>query len=194
MNTRYLAFFYASKVQGMTADVELEWLIDRAYTRNIIVEIGSWFGRSTLALALATPGYVIAIDTFTGNNSKSQNDVFNASERFQDDPDWLYKEFLSNTIDLIEQNKIKVIRSSSKEAINQLRDLAGTVDMVWLDGDHSKEWVRDDILNYLPLLCKGGLLCGHDMNAKRWPGVKIAVKELVPNFKHGAGSIWYTIV
>ena len=51
-----------------------------------------------------------------------------------------------------------------------------------------KKAIKCAILNWLPKLKEGGLLCGHDFGYK---GVARAVKELVEGFECGGGSIWY---
>jgi len=61
-------------------------------------------------------------------------------------------------------------------------------DMIFIDGDHSYEGAKTDILTWRPLLKPGGLLCGHDSD---WPGVTQALEELLPGWQHGPGSIWY---
>ncbi len=55
----------------------------------------------------------------------------------------------------------------------------GTLDMVFLDADHSYEGVRDDIAAWLPKVRKGGWIGGHDYGndepAYDFSGVKRAV-------------------
>ena len=51
-------------------------------------------------------------------------------------------------------------------------------DFVWVDGDHSYEQVKRDIVNYLPLVRKGGFIGGHDYGSQAYSGVKQAVDEL----------------
>lgn len=52
-----------------------------------------------------------------------------------------------------------------------------SVDIVFLDADHSYEAVIADILAWMPRVKPGGLLCGHDYHHPHYPGVKRAVTE-----------------
>ena len=55
--------------------------------------------------------------------------------------------------------------------------LALKFDLVFIDATHSEESVREDIQLWAPKVRPGGIVCGHDYNNKRFPGVKIAVDE-----------------
>ena len=46
---------------------ELNWLWRQARRRLVIVEIGSWKGRSTHAIASATPGILFFVEHFQGS-------------------------------------------------------------------------------------------------------------------------------
>jgi hypothetical protein len=52
-------------------------------------------------------------------------------------------------------------------------------DLIFLDGDHRYEAVKEDILISMCFLkMPGGILAGHDYGRKDWPGVKKAVDEM----------------
>jgi len=51
-----------------------------------------------------------------------------------------------------------------------------SLDLVFIDGDHSHEGARSDIHAWWPLLRNGGVLAGHDYTFT-WPGVVRAVNE-----------------
>jgi predicted O-methyltransferase YrrM len=57
------------------------------------------------------------------------------------------------------------------------------VDMVLIDGDHRYDYVKVDILTWMPKVCKGGLLAFHDYIVNPKPPIKgnvaKAVDELV---------------
>lgn len=181
----------ALKIQGFTNEHELEWLARQGSTRQRIVEIGAWKGRSTRAIADNTSGTVWAVDTWNGTLEDPH------FKELQGKPeDWLATEFLKNigTTLLhasIERGNVVPVRMPSLNAASHLGvSLDLTFDMIFIDADHSYEAVRDDILAWRPLLAEGGLFCGHDYIAGRG-GVLRAVDEVVPGVKRaGVGTIW----
>lgn len=154
---------------------EMEWLADQASRHTRIVEVGCWMGRSTRAMADNTSGFIYAVDTWNGSE-EHQGDFVGKH------PDWVYAEFLRNTLDLL---NVRPIRQTSQEASHMLAGILP--DMVFIDAAHDYDSVRADILAWKPLVLHGGLLCGHDHGH---PPVARAVEELLP----GAGStvgIWH---
>lgn len=163
---------------------ELMWLHAQGATRQKIIEVGSWKGRSTCALA-AHGATVYAVDTWEGvpHDPATQENWYPEAAA---SPEAVYREFIENTIGL----KVDVFRMSSHAAAALLMVGYGPVfDMVFIDADHAYDAVRDDILNYRPLLKPGGLLCGHDY-IPACSGVVQAVTELVPDATIGPDSIW----
>jgi len=65
-----------------------------------------------------------------------------------------------------------------------------SVDLVFIDGNHSYEYVYKDIVKYSPKLRPTGLLTGHDID---YPGVNRAVKELVKYYDVGPNNVWVKI-
>lgn len=169
-------------IQGWMTEVELAWLVAHARDAHNIVEIGSWRGRSTVALAAATPGHVWAVDTWAGAPGDD-----NTNERWYPDVGTAYDEFIANTRNL----PVSAIRMSSHAARAVLGRTYGPVfDMIFIDGDHRYSAVHYDIMVWRELLRPGGLLCGHDYS-HHCPGVVSAVNELMPPTTIiGPDSIW----
>lgn len=170
----------ALSITGWTSQKELEWLATQASKRTNILEIGSWMGRSAVAMATNTRGIVVAVDTWKGTLEDGHQSFL------KDFPDnWLRQQFLENTKTF---SNITSIQGKSIDVSKNF--LAPIFDMIFIDGDHSYESVKADIGTWRPLLVKGGLLCGHDYDGGR-PGVVKAVRELIPRVRMaGAGSIW----
>lgn len=66
-----------------------------------------------------------------------------------------------------------------------------SLDLVFIDANHSYEFVKQDILKYRPKLKSGGVLSGHDIN---FLGVNKAVNECVINYDVGPNNVWFTKV
>jgi Methyltransferase domain len=165
----------ALTVEGWMEPPELLWLANAASTHKIIVEIGSFKGRSTRALADNTDGLVIAIDDFHGPREIEYGNRHR-----------IYEDFLSNTADL---KNLAIIKANHRE----LPEPDFIPDMVFVDGAHEYEAVRSDIRYWLPRIASGGILSGHDFG---WcPGVEQAVRELLPGFQVAPNtSIWFQVI
>jgi predicted O-methyltransferase YrrM len=146
---------------------ELEWLHAAASKASRIAEIGSYKGRSTLALAAACPGVVYAIDVWASPP--------------------IYLDFRYNLGDYLEGKVIPVRQPS----IDAGASLPGEFDLVFIDADHAYDAVMSDLCTWVPRVKRGGVVAGHDYDAF-WPGVVRAVDEVFgQTVKRGAGSIWY---
>jgi len=69
-------------------------------------------------------------------------------------------------------SNLRFIKKMSDEVKDDIAD--NSVDLLYIDGEHSYEQVKRDIQNYLPKVKKEGLVIGDDYNL---PGVKMAADE-----------------
>lgn len=58
------------------------------------------------------------------------------------------------------QNNSTLLRTTGVEAAKQFDDLS--IDFVYIDGDHTYEFVKGDIAAWWPKIKPGGILSGHD--------------------------------
>jgi len=72
--------------------------------------------------------------------------------------------------------RVHLHRSSSLDAA--LRFAPGSLDVVFIDGSHIMENVRDDLSAWWPRIRPGGILMGHDFSSLH-PGVGAALVEFV---------------
>lgn len=70
-------------------------------------------------------------------------------------------------------DNFKLIQSTSDDAVCLFED--GSLDFVFIDGQHTHEQCKKDIINYYPKVKLGGLVSGHDYSYA--PGVGQAVRE-----------------
>jgi hypothetical protein len=162
-------------IEGWMTGQEMDWLRTTSVKMESIVEIGSWKGRSTKEL-LDSGSKVYAVDHFQGSNDCNDETFKLAKE--QD----IYAEFMKN---VGHYPNLEVVRMDSKEAAKQVEDKS--VDMVFIDSEHTYDGVKADILRWYPKATK--IISGHDFE-DGWPGVKRAVTEIFGQVKT-CGSIWY---
>lgn len=82
-------------------------------------------------------------------------------------------------------NRLIPMQGLSYHIADQIPDKS--VDLIFIDADHSYESVKKDILAFTPKLKDGGILTGHDID---YPGVNRAVTELIENFDVAPNYVW----
>lgn len=133
-----------------------------------MIEIGCFIGESTVEFAKQFK-HVITIDPFLPDY-----DPMDTTSRHNFDK--VYMDFRLNTHDY--RDKITLHKMLSNDAVKLF---AGQqFDFVYIDGLHTYEGVKMDILNYLPLVKEGGAIGGHDYGnaSPHVVGVTKAVDEL----------------
>lgn len=178
----------ARKIEGYMSENELRWLAHQAKGAEVIVEVGSWKGRSTKALAMATKGVVYAIDNWMGNSGDDATGV----EVREKGSDAIKKQFRANLEAEIAAGKVVIVDVNHAEAAPLLKSLmmdGPGADLVFIDGDHTKESVKRDIETFKPFVRQGGKLAGHDYSPIEY-GVIDAVKELLEGHDVEVDTIW----
>lgn len=176
--------FRALAIEGYMSEQELLWLAAAAERARVVVEVGSYKGRSTRALGDNCMGTVYAVDPWDGGY---RND--DGSQAAWLDTKGARRAFEENLSDLIGAGRVVPIAMHFSSAANLLLDLRQPPDFVFIDGDHREDAVREDIQIARQLMRGGGLLAGHDYGHKTWPGVRRVVDALFPDAEL-CGSIW----
>jgi hypothetical protein len=165
----------SNDIPGWMDELELEWLYAMAACHKSVVEVGSWLGRSTYALLSGCHGTVTSVDHFKGSPSE-----LNTTHRQAKTED-IHAGFLSNVGHF---PNLEVLKMDSLEAADLFKDKS--IEMVFLDGDHTPEAALADLKAWLPKCSK--LFCGHDRN---FEGISGALKSMGLKWKEGPGSLWY---
>lgn len=175
----------ASKIQGWMSPAELEYLATKAKGEKTVLEIGSWKGRSTKAMAMTNTKRVIACDHWRGSSNGDATGV----EAGAQGSDAIYQQFVENVAK--PHPHVQIVRGESallQDELPKTRIIGEPVDFCFIDGDHAYPYVSCDIRTCKELVAPGGTISGHDLNE---PGVEQAVKELLPGYKVVQGtSIW----
>jgi predicted O-methyltransferase YrrM len=82
-------------------------------------------------------------------------------------------------------SRYTILAMTSDEAARQITEL---LDLVFIDGLHTRKQVAQDIINWYPLLRLGGILGGHDITT---PGVLAAVEAAGIPFQCGEAKTWW---
>lgn len=99
--------------------------------------------------------------------------------------DMSIKEFYNKEVADRYKNRLIPIEAMSEVAADRIAD--NSLDLVFIDANHSYEYVKKDIIKYTPKLKTNGLLTGHDID---YPGVNKAVNEMIKNFDVGPNYVW----
>lgn len=67
------------------------------------------------------------------------------------------------------------------------------LDFCYIDGDHSYEYVKRDIINYWALIRKGGVLGGHDFTTSYFGLCKAVLDCFSWRSLQGSGYDWWTV-
>lgn len=130
-----------------------------------IVEIGSYKGKSTIALALGS-----------SLMSKKKRPIY-AIDPFLD---YYYPSFQFNINYHRLQYFIIPIKQFSTQAYD---DCPKSIAALFIDGDHEYSSVKHDITHYVSRVVNGGLILFHDYT-EQFPGVIKAVNELCNNSEY----------
>jgi predicted O-methyltransferase YrrM len=149
-----------------TTEGELRALFDLGASRPqnaVALEIGSYLGASACFLAAGLAqvnGHLYCVDTW-------QNETMLEGERDT------FSEFLNNTRGI--EKWITPVRKRSSDLSES--DVKVPLDLIFLDGDHSYESIKEDFERSESWIAKDGVIAFHDCNAVDHKGVSRVIGE-----------------
>jgi predicted O-methyltransferase YrrM len=140
----------------------LDWLIKK-HNIKTMAEVGVRDGRTTFYLLDQNPELIIyAVDKSIAG-------------------------FYNKEIQIKYADRLIPVEAMSTDGATHITN--NSLDLVFIDADHSYEWVKKDIAAYKPKLKSNGWLTGHDID---FPGVNRAVNEIVKKYDIGPNNVWLT--
>ena len=149
-------------IEGFFSEDEGRWYarFARALQGGTFVEIGSWKGRSTSfvgPVCNANGTRLVCVDHW-GGSQDSLADRYAAALAVED----VEQTFRRNMQEL--GIRVDVVAEPSLTAVQ--RFALGSVERIFLDGSHDGASVAQDLDAWMPRLRTGGILAGHDYDAK----------------------------
>lgn len=140
---------------------------DLEYKEGVIVEIGAYKGRSTVCICLATKSYVYSVDPWVDTVAPDGT---------------LHKlnvaDYLANLSKIKATSRVTpLVMTSELGRKHWDREVHKPIKLLFIDGNHDYEFVKQDYELWSPLVVPGGYIIFHDYSAE-WPGVKKFVDEL----------------
>lgn len=152
---------FIDKVEGFLKSPHQEkWFYKsarQAPDHAVIVEIGSFKGRSTVSFGygcVGTEKHIYAIDLFEGDGKDYGQGEF--QKIFQANVDQCG---LTQYVTSIKMHSMEVAKTWDKE-----------IDILFIDGSHEYEDVKADFHAFYPHVKKNGIIAFHDIKGK-WDGV-----------------------
>jgi predicted O-methyltransferase YrrM len=149
-------------VEGWLSDEEAGMLYElarRATGRGVVVEIGSFKGRSTISLGLGSRAGaslpIYAIDPHRGPS---------------------YDAFLANIARAGIDDLVTQVRQPSQQALEAIGE--HPIELLFIDGSHKYEMVLQDFALFVPRVVEGGWVVMHDTTSP-FPGSKRVAGHLM---------------
>ncbi len=146
-----------------------------------VVEVGSWMGASTCFIAGGLKGTntkIFAVDNFQGLSTCGEDAAW-YNRHFQKlGAQSTLEIFRKNFSDLGFAARAEPVVSDSLAAAKTLAAKLGTIDFIFIDGDHSYDACKADIAAWAPFVKRGGVIAFHDFGS-RADGVTRAIFEAI---------------
>jgi predicted O-methyltransferase YrrM len=181
---------FSTDLQGWGSD---HYLFERIVTflkPKLIIEVGSWKGKSAINMAKIVKKMnlqcsIICIDTWLGSIEHWQNKNnanFYDSLKIQNGYPTLYFTFLSNVINNDVKDIIVPLPMTSENGAEFLKTQNIKAELIYIDAAHEYQPVLRDLEDYWDLINDDGILLGDDYH-ENWPGVVKAVNDFAKNKK-----------
>ena len=153
---------------------------------GVIVEIGSFKGKSTVALASVAKHYglgsVVSIDPHT-SPSETDPDLAGQPSSFDD--------FLANIRAAGVEQQVEIHREFSQRVANGWQR---PIRMLWIDGDHTYKGAKQDFDLFHPFLVERATIALHDTLNRHFEGpIRVFVEDILRSDRFGTAAFCNSI-
>jgi SAM-dependent methyltransferase len=180
---------YPYKPIGWNIDKNLFQYLITETKPKIILELGSWYGASAIALGniikeLKLDTQIICVDTWLGSFEfvgLHERDEERKLLPFFGYPS-AYYQFLSNICHSNLQDIVIPFPQTTKIACQWLKSKNIDVDLIYVDGNNETIDVYQDILYGWQLLTNNGIIFGDDYNNPRWLSINLGLNKFCSQY------------
>ena len=151
-----------------TSDSKAFEIIINQIKPKLIIEVGSWKGRSAINIAKLCLNHhkdfeIVCVDTWLGSVEHwLKVDENLSSKSFENGRPNIYQQFLSNVVRSNLEDYITPFPIDSINGAVTLEKLGVQADLIYIDAGHEYLSVKNDLYQYSVLLRPGGYLLGDD--------------------------------
>lgn len=182
---------YTAKITGIRPAIKAAY--DKFFAKNDLycIEVGVQEGANALIInQILKPKELLLIDIW-------EDAVFSVTEIYKKETYEIVKDRFKSF------GNIKLLKGKSQDLLLTSKESA--FDFIYIDGDHSTETCKQDIVNALRLVKDGGIVGGHDYGSQyvsevkhssmNGGGVNKAVHDLFDGkFVYAETSDWWVVV
>lgn len=173
--TKEQAFYYMDRLEGWCTKNKASLLIDLVFMLKpkTVVEIGVWGGKSLIpmahALKIMDTGIAYGIDPWSNEASIQEMEGANLEWWSKVDHEMIYRGLKAKIAEFNLADRIVLIRNTS-----ELAPSIPNIDILHIDGNHGENASNLDVMKWVPLVKRGGVIIFDDMtwgtnaNAVKW--------------------------
>jgi len=182
------AWARANDVPGFIGELEfraLGLLAAAAPAGGVTVEIGSFKGKSTVALASIAAQYgfgeVVSIDPHTSPSVTDPMFTEKASS---------FEGFMNTLLTTGIERNVEVHRAASRDVAP---GWTRPIRLLWIDGDHTYAGAKEDFDLFSPFVIEGGIVAFHDTLHEFEGPIRVVVEDLLQSDRFGPAAFFHTI-
>jgi len=157
--------------------------IVNAFALKQVAELGVWKGRTFLHLLCHCPRATVhGIDTWTPYPDRAG--IPGGETYAKWDMAGLERHVRQASMPF--RQRAQILKLDTVTAAARFKD--ASLDLVFVDADHTASGVARDLDAWAPKLRPGGFLTGHDID---WPTVREIVAVRYPEYRTGPDNVWW---